>query len=162
MGSNLHAKSEHRARLTGGVRCPVRRAGPARRERVRTLVPREREEAHESGDDNEFNPGLGLRWRTPGERFDWFLDGGVYRDSGRNTAVYGGIGTFWKPTERLRLGAALVGFHSDTYNEGDAFIAPLPIAGYEWRRVTLNVVYFPKIDRYNEVNTFGFWLTFWP
>ena len=122
----------------------------------------EREEAHESGDDNEFNPGLGLRWRTPGERFDWFLDGGVYRDSGRNTAVYGGIGTFWKPTERLRLGAALVGFHSDTYNEGDAFIAPLPIAGYEWRRVTLNVVYFPKIERYNEVNTFGFWLTFWP
>ena len=73
----------------------------------------EREEAHESGDDNEFNPGLGLRWRTPGERFDWFLDGGVYRDSGRNTAVYGGIGTFWKPTERLRLGAALVGFHQD-------------------------------------------------
>jgi hypothetical protein len=87
----------------------------------------EREEAHESGVDNEFNPGLGLRWRTPGERFDWFLDGGVYRDSGRNTAVYAGIGTFWKPTERLRLGAALVGFHSDTYNEGDAFIAPLPI-----------------------------------
>jgi hypothetical protein len=38
----------------------------------------------------------------------------------------------------------------------------LPIAGYEWRRVTLNVVYFPKIERYNEVNTFGFWLTFWP
>jgi hypothetical protein len=32
-----------------------------------------------------------------------------------------------------------VGFHSDTYNEGDAFIAPLPIAGYEWRRVTLNI-----------------------
>ena len=31
----------------------------------------EREEAHQSGNDNEFNPGLGLRWRTPGERFDY-------------------------------------------------------------------------------------------
>jgi hypothetical protein len=122
----------------------------------------DREAAHRGGFDNEFNPGLGLRWRTPGERFDWFLDGGVYSDSKANTAVYAGIATFWKPTQRLRLGAGLVGFKSETYNDGDAFIAPLPIAGYEWRRVTLNVVWFPRIEDVNNVNTFGFWLTLWP
>jgi hypothetical protein len=112
--------------------------------------------------DNEVNPGLGARWRMPREQFDWFLDGGAYRDSGRNTAVYGGGGAFWKPTRHLRLGGALALFYSSTYNDSDAFIAPLPIVAWEWRAVTLNMVYFPKVREVNEINTLGFWLTFWP
>jgi hypothetical protein len=108
------------------------------------------------------NPGLGLRYRWPRQGFDWFADGGAYRDSGRNTAVYAGGGAFWKPTERLRLGGALAFFYSDTYNDGDPFIAPIPVAAYEWRRVTLNLVYFPKISGINDINTLGFWITLWP
>jgi hypothetical protein len=108
------------------------------------------------------NPGLGLRWRLPRQDFDWFVDGGFYRDSGRNTAVYAGAGAFWKPTEHLRLGGALAFFHSESYNDGNAFITPVPLAAWEWRAVTLNVVYFPKLSGVNELNTLGFWLTFWP
>ena len=108
------------------------------------------------------NPGLGLRYRYARADFDWFLDSGAYRDSGRNTAVFAGGGVFWKPTERVRLGGALAFFYSDTYNDGDPFIAPIPLAAYEWRAVSLNLVYFPKISRVNEINTLGFWLTFWP
>lgn len=74
----------------------------------------ERGRARELGFDNEVNPGLGLRYRMPRERFDWFLDGGVYRDSGRNSAKYAGAGVFWKPAGGLRLGGALALFHSDT------------------------------------------------
>ena len=122
----------------------------------------ERERAKELGFDNEFNPGLGLRYRIPREKFDWFLDGGAYHDSGRNTAVYAGGGAFWKPTERLRLGGALAFFHSDTYNDGVGFIAPVPLAAYEWRAVSVNVVYFPKVSGINDINTLGFWLTLWP
>ena len=112
------------------------------------------------------NPGLGLRYRLPRKAFDGsfdlFLDGGAYRDSGRNTAVYAGAGAFWKPAGGLRLGGALAFFNSDTYNDGKAFIAPVPLAAYEWRAVTLNVVYFPKISDVNEINTLGFWITLWP
>ena len=112
------------------------------------------------------NPGLGLRYRLPrktlDESFELFLDGGAYRDSGRNSAVYAGAGAFWKPTGHLRLGGALAFFNSDTYNNGKAFIAPVPLAAYEWRAVTLNVVYFPKISDVNEINTLGFWVTLWP
>lgn len=122
----------------------------------------ERSRAEELGFDNEVNPGLGLRYRIPRGDFDWFLDGGAYRDSGRNTALYAGAGALWKPTERLRLGGALVFFSSDTYNDGDAFIAPVPVAAYEWRALTLNLVYFPKISGVNEINTLGFWITLWP
>src|SRR5688572_16091702 len=116
----------------------------------------------ELGFDNEVNPGLGVRWRMPREKFNWFLDAGAYRDSGRNTAVLAGGGIFWKATERLRLGGALAFLHSETYNDGDAFIAPLPLLAYEWRAVTANLVYFPKVSGINEINTLGFWLTFWP
>lgn len=122
----------------------------------------ERERASELGFDNEVNPGLGVRWRLPREEFDWFFDAGAYRDSGRNTAVLAGGGIFWKATGRLRLGGALAFFHSETYNDGDAFIAPLPLLAYEWRAVTANLVYFPKVSGINEINTLGFWLTFWP
>ena len=108
------------------------------------------------------NPGLGARWRIAREQFDWMLDGGAYRDSGRNTAVYAGGGALWKPTKHLRLGGALALFHSDTYNDGDAFVAPLPVVALEWRAVTLNMVYFPKVSNVNDINTLGFWLTLWP
>jgi hypothetical protein len=122
----------------------------------------ERERARELGFDNEVNPGLGVRWRMPGEKFDSFLDAGAYRDSGRNTAALAGGGIFWKATERLRLGGAVALFYSQTYNDGNAFIAPLPLLAYEWRAVTANLVYFPKVSSINEINTLGFWLTFWP
>ena len=122
----------------------------------------ERERAKELGLDNEVNPGLGLRYRMPRERFDWFLDGGAYRDSGRNTALYAGAGAFWKPVGGLRLGAALAFFHSETYNDGDPFVAPVPLLAYEWRAMSVNVVYFPKVSSVNDVNTLGFWLTLWP
>ena len=122
----------------------------------------ERDTARELGYDNEVNPGLGIRWRLPRERFDWFFDAGAYRDSGRNTAVLAGGGIFWKATRRLRLGGGVAFFHSDTYNDGDPFIAPLPLLAYEWRAVSANFVFFPKVKGINEVNTLGFWLTFWP
>jgi len=119
----------------------------------------DRDEAESRGQDNEVNPGLGLRYRMPGEKFDSFLEGGVYHDSGRNSAVYAGAGLLWKLTERLRLGAAAAVFQSDTYKNGEPVFAPVPLAAYEWRRVTLNVVYVPRIDSIGTLDTLGFWLT---
>lgn len=121
----------------------------------------ERGRAKQLGLDNEINPGLGLRYRERiDERFDWFADAGFYRDSGRNTALVAGPGVLWKATQGLRLGGAAAFFHSKSYNGGRAFVAPVPVAAYEWKAVTLNVTYFPRISSFNEINTLGFWLTF--
>lgn len=123
----------------------------------------ERDRAKRLGYDNEVNPGLGVRYRARlNERWDWFFDAGAYRDSGRNTALVIGPGAFWKATEGWRLGGAVAFFDSDTYNRGRSFIAPLPVLAYEWRAVTLNMVYIPKVGDLNSINTLGFWVTFWP
>lgn len=123
----------------------------------------ERERARQLGVDNELNPGLGLRYRrTHGERLDWILDAGAYRDSGRNRALFAGAGATWQAAGGLRVGGALAAFHSDTYNDGKAFLAPVPIASYDWPGVSLNAVYLPKFSSLNEINTLGVWLTFWP
>ena len=82
----------------------------------------EHDEAKARGFDNEVNGGLGLRYRMPREDYDWVLEAGVLRDSRRNTAVLAGGGVLWKPTERLRLGAALGVGQSDTYNDGAPFL----------------------------------------
>jgi len=121
----------------------------------------DRDKARELRDDNWFNYGLGARYRLPGEGLDWFFDAGAYHDSGRNTAVLAGAGGLWHATANLRLGAALAFLHSKTYNDGQAFVAPLPVAAYEWRSATLNMVYLPKVHEINSINTLGFWLTVW-
>jgi hypothetical protein len=106
------------------------------------------------------NPGLGVRFRKPWrERLDLFTDAGFYRDSARNRAVFIGSGGLWHATEGARLGLALVLMKSDTYNHGDAFIAPAPLVAYEWDRVGVSMVYFPKFRDVNLTNQVGFWLT---
>lgn len=123
----------------------------------------ERGRAKEIGTDNEFNPGLGLRYRfAQSDQVEWFTDVGAYRDSGRNTAVLAGAGAYWKATRGLRLGAALVVFDSDTYNRGRTFVAPIPVAAYEFKSASLNVAYLPKVRDLNDINTLGLWVTFWP
>lgn len=123
----------------------------------------ERERAKELGLDNEFNPGLGLRYRHPyTERIDWVFDAGIYRDSAGETAGVLGAAGLWKATEHLRLGAALALFKSETYNSGDLALAPVPLAMWEWRWLTINAAYAPRIGDLNKVSTLSFWLTYWP
>jgi hypothetical protein len=122
----------------------------------------DRDKAKEMGLTHEFNPGLGLRYRqAQSETLDFFADVGFYSDSKANTAGLFGGGGLWHATERVRLGGAFVLLKSDTYNHGDAFIVPVPLAAYEWRRVTFNAVFFPKWRDLNRTSEFGFWLTFW-
>jgi hypothetical protein len=122
----------------------------------------ERARARELGLTNEVNPGLGVRYRLPREDYDWVFDAGALHDSARNTALLAGFGGYLKPTEHFRAGLALVLIHSDTYNSGDPFIAPIPAIGYEWRTVSANLAYSQRVKGVNEVNTLLFWLTFWP
>ena len=119
------------------------------------------DKARELGVDNWFNPGLGLRYRVPGERLDYFFDAGFYRDSGRNTAVLAGAAAQWRATQSARLGLALVVLNSKTYNSGKTFVAPLPIAAWEFRSLTFNMVWMPKVSEVNDINTLGFWLTYY-
>jgi len=122
----------------------------------------DRDKAKELGLTHEFNPGLGVRYRqAQSETLDFFADAGFYSDSKANTAKLMGGGGLWHATEGLRLGGAFVLLKSTTYNHGDAFIVPVPVAAYEWRRVSVNMVYFPKWRDVNVTNQVGFWLTVW-
>lgn len=121
----------------------------------------ERDRAREAGLTNEVNAGLGLRYRVPRGEYGWVFDAGAFRDSARNTALFTAAGGYLKAGERLRLGLGLVLFHSETYNRGDPFIAPIPIVAYEWSSVSANLAYSPRVGGVNEVNTLLFWLTFW-
>jgi len=122
----------------------------------------DRDKAKELGLTHEFNPGLGLRWRREAsESWDYFADAGFYSDSKANAAALFGGGGLWHATDHLRLGGGLVLLKSETYNHNKAFVAPVPVVAYDWRRVSLNMVYFPKWQDINRTSQVGFWLTFW-
>ncbi|HEY9098749.1 MAG TPA: hypothetical protein VIN38_07760 [Thiobacillus sp.] len=122
----------------------------------------DRELAKQNDLDNEFNPGLGMRYHMGSWlKADAIMDAGVYRDSGRNTAVYAAAGLLWPldKDKRLSLGAALTAFHSDTYNRGDPFIAPVPLLSLRLDGVTVNLTHFPKIRNFNEIHATAMFLT---
>ena len=122
----------------------------------------DRDKARERGLTHEVNPGLGVRLRAERtEVWDIFADAGFYRDSAAHTAKLAGGGALWRAGERLRLGGALALFKSETYNGGKAFIAPVPVAAWDTRRVTFNAVFFPKWRDQNPTNQMGFWVTVW-
>ena len=122
----------------------------------------DRARAEALGLDNQINPGLGLRHRVRhSQRITWVADVGAYRDSGRNTALVAGAGALWQVAGGWHVGGALAGFKSDSYNQGKAFVAPVPLAAYELRRATLNFVFTPQWSDVNQVATLAAWLTWW-
>lgn len=113
-----------------------------------------------SGVDNQLNLGLGLNYTLhDDERGIGFVEAGFYRDSGSNVAKLAGVGYQYKLGKHWRLGGALVGMHSPTYNHGRFFIAPLPILTYDFGPVKLNAVYVPRYGDYNPFAVFGFYFS---
>jgi len=110
--------------------------------------------------DNEINLGLGLNYTVQeDERGVAFVEAGFYRDSGSNLAKLAGMGYQYKLGKRWRLGGALVASQSQTYNRGNAFIAPLPILTYDLGAVTLNAIFVPSYGEYNRFAVFGFYFS---
>ena len=69
------------------------------------------------------------------------------------------MGYQYKLGQRWRLGGALLGVQSETYNAGSPFIAPVPIVTYDLGRVKLNAVYIPAYGDYNPFAVFGFYFS---
>ncbi|MEK8024989.1 MAG: hypothetical protein RLY78_1542 [Pseudomonadota bacterium] len=99
---------------------------------------------------NERNDGLGLEWRL---NDDWQVNLGHYRNSVRHGSSY--LQLAWTPWQigdgegpRLRLGGS-VGLVNGypTLAGGRWYPTLMPMAGAEWGRVGLNLVYIPTVDR---------------
>jgi hypothetical protein len=88
-----------------------------------------------------------------------FAEIGAYQDSGSNLAKFAALGYQFKFGKRFRIGGALAVVHSQTYNEGVAFVGMIPLVTYDLGRVKLNAVYYPKFGHYNEVAAFGFYIS---
>lgn len=70
------------------------------------------------------------------------------------------MGYQYKFFDNWRFGAAVLAVQSKTYNNGDAFIAPLPILTYDLGAVKLNAIYVPKYGDYNRFAVFGLYFSF--
>ena len=69
------------------------------------------------------------------------------------------MGYQFKLGDSWRLGGALVGLKSPTYNHGNFFIAPLPILTYDFGPVQVNAIFVPAYGDYNEFAVFGFYFS---
>lgn len=120
----------------------------------------DREGARRRNVDNELNPGLGLGYEFHNDdRGVAFFAAGFYEDSGRSLAKLAGPGYQFKLGNRWRLGAVLPVIQSRTYNNGRAFIVPIPLLTYDLGAVRLNAVYAPRYGQHNEFAVFGLYLS---
>jgi hypothetical protein len=109
---------------------------------------------------NEINLGLGLNYEFHEDELGvGFVEVGFYQDSGDNVAKLAGVGYQYKLGKYWRLGGALVGLQSKTYNHGDFFIAPLPILTLDLGVVRLNAIYVPRYGEYNQFAVFGLYFS---
>ena len=92
------------------------------------------------------------------ERGAAFVEAGFYQDSGSHVAKLAGAGYQFKLGERWRLGGALAGIDSPTYNHGRFFVAPLPTATYDLGAVKLNAIYVPRYQQ-NRFAVFGLYFS---
>lgn len=115
---------------------------------------------HASALDNELNPGLGLGYEVhEDERGVIGLEGGIFKDSGRNWATFAGVGYQYKLGQHWRLGADLLAFQSETYNHTRSFLAPIPRLSYDFGPVRVNAVYVPRFGSYSRYSAFGFYFS---
>ena len=120
----------------------------------------DRNGVEKKGLDNELNLGLGLNYTLhEDERGIQFVEAGFYKDSGSNWAKIAGMGYQYKVGKRWRLGGALLGVQSETYNNGSFFVAPIPIVTYDLGPVQLNAIYVPRYGSYNDFAVFGFYFS---
>lgn len=103
---------------------------------------------------NEVNPGLALRYEW---RNDVFAEAGGFRDSYGGRATFADIGYQWR-LGHWRLGGALAVAQASIYNEGKAFIAPLPIVSFDVGAASINGTYFPRTAG-NGLAAFALYLT---
>jgi hypothetical protein len=120
----------------------------------------DREGTRNAGLDNQVNLGLGLDYVFhEDQRGVGFVEAGFYRDSGRNTAKLAGLGYQYKLGQHWRLGGAAALLQSQTYNQGDLFVAPFPILSYDFGVAMVNAMYVPRYGDYNHFAVFGFYLS---
>lgn len=120
----------------------------------------DREAARSRNVNNEINPGLGIHFEWPEDiRGNTFAEAGAYLDSGENWAKFVALGYQFRVGRRWKVGAALAGMHSRTYNNGTAFIGLIPLVTWDIGRIKLNAVYFPKFGHHNQVDVLGFYVS---
>ena len=107
-----------------------------------------------------WNPGMGVSWNLKeSERFVWNLEGGLYRDSSKDLAEYFSFSCKAKVIPSIRLGAALSLIHSVSYNQGRPILAPLPVATYWTKFVSVNFLYAPRYKEINKNSVFAIYAT---
>jgi hypothetical protein len=110
--------------------------------------------------DNEFNIGLGLGYELhTDDKGTASIQAGFYNDSGQNWAKIAGLGYQFNLGKRWRLGGTLMAIQSRTYNNGLAFVAPIPLLTYDLGAVKLNIAYAPRFKQYNQFSVFGMYFS---
>lgn len=110
--------------------------------------------------DNEVNPGLGLNYEFHNDaRGVATLDAGFLKDSGRNWAKFAGLGYQFKLGDNWRLGGDLLAIHSQTYNNGRGFVAPIPHLTYDFGHLKLNAIYIPAVREIVQFSVVSFYIT---
>jgi hypothetical protein len=112
---------------------------------------------------NEVNPGLGVSYifRTRPKSI-WSMDAGCFDNSFRDAAAYAGVTWKYRFTSHLSAGVAGSLFYSHSYHNGRPFVAPFPVLTFREGPAAFNLIYFPKLTRFNPVAVFGVYASFYP
>jgi hypothetical protein len=107
-----------------------------------------------------WNPGLGAQYTFFQQgRHRFLIDGGIYRNSSAHHSEYISAAYRFRLGFGFELGPVVALYHSPDQNSGKAFIAPLLVFAYRYKRLTLQVVPVPKYKDVNRNAAVGMYFT---
>jgi len=108
-----------------------------------------------------WNPGLGAQYTfLHHDRHRLLMDGGIYHNSSAHRSEYISAGYRLRVIYGFEFGPMVALYHSPDQNSGKAFIAPLLVLAYHYKRITMQVVPVPKYKDVNRNAAVGMYFTF--
>ena len=109
---------------------------------------------------DSINPGIGLRLVIhESGRHVWLSEGGLYKNSSGSTSKYFGGGYRFKLPANFEIGPSVVLYHSPDQNSGEAFLTPLIVLSWEYKRLQFHAVPVPRYKDVNRNAAVGFFIT---
>ena len=104
---------------------------------------------------NEKNYGLGVEYnldKLDAQKIEWVINTGFFKDSLNGTALYAGgaglMNLYSYKTVNFKAGIEGSLFYSSAYNQGNPFVALLPIVNIGTNKYSVNITVIPRVPQF--------------
>ncbi|PWT90403.1 MAG: hypothetical protein C5B54_07220 [Acidobacteria bacterium] len=117
---------------------------------------------HSGNELNDWNPGIGVHYLFYVHgRNSLAAEGGIFENSSKDPAGYAALTYRFRVWYGLQLGIGFTFLKSSSVNHGSAVVVPLPVIGYRYHSVSIQMLYAPRVRDKNRNSVYSVYGTYY-